>query len=52
MMQTRPATARSVAATCSVMFAIGWNPDAPHKKRVELDINYQLGAGLKVMGPT
>ena len=36
-----------------VMFAIvGWNPDAPHKKRVELDMNYQLGAGLKVMGPT
>ena len=29
---------------------VGWNPDAPHKKRVELDMNYQLGAGLKVMG--
>jgi len=28
-----------------VMFAIvGWNPDAPHKKRVELDMNYQLAA--------
>jgi Na+/H+ antiporter NhaD/arsenite permease-like protein len=26
-----------------VMFAIvGWNPDAPNKKRVELDMNYQL----------
>ena len=26
-----------------VMFAVvGWNPDAPYKKRVELDINYQL----------
>jgi hypothetical protein len=25
------------------MFAIvGWNPDAPNKKRVELDMNYQL----------
>ena len=35
-----------------VMFAIvGWNPDAPHRKRVGLDMNYQLGAGLKVMGP-
>jgi hypothetical protein len=28
-----------------VMFTIvGWNPDAPHKKRVELDMNYQLAA--------
>ena len=28
-----------------VMFAIvGWNPDAPHKKRVELDMNYRLAA--------
>jgi Na+/H+ antiporter NhaD/arsenite permease-like protein len=27
-----------------VMFAIvGWNPDAPHKKRVALDVNYQRG---------
>jgi Na+/H+ antiporter NhaD/arsenite permease-like protein len=26
-----------------VMFAIfGWNPDAPHKKRVELEMNYQV----------
>jgi hypothetical protein len=36
----------------SVMFAVvGWNPDSPQKMRVELDMNYQLGAGLKVMGP-
>jgi Na+/H+ antiporter NhaD/arsenite permease-like protein len=36
-----------------VMFAIvGWNPDAPHKKHVELDMNSQLGSGLKVMEPT
>jgi hypothetical protein len=28
-----------------VMFAIvGWNPDAPHKKHVALDMNYQLCA--------
>ena len=28
-----------------VMFAIvGWNPDAPHKKRVELDTNYHQAA--------
>jgi Na+/H+ antiporter NhaD/arsenite permease-like protein len=28
-----------------VMFAIvGWNPDAPHKRRVELDIDYKLVA--------
>jgi Na+/H+ antiporter NhaD/arsenite permease-like protein len=27
-----------------VMFAVvGWKPDAPHKKRVALDVNYQLG---------
>ena len=30
-----------------VMFAIvGWNPDAPHKKRVELDMNYRLSAAI------
>ena len=28
-----------------VMLAIvGWNADAPHKKRVEMDVNYQLAA--------
>jgi hypothetical protein len=28
-----------------VMYAIvGWNPDTSHKKRVELDTNYQLSA--------
>src|SRR3954451_6942606 len=36
-----------------VMFAIvGWNPDAPHKKRVELDMNYQLGASQQVWHET
>src|SRR5262245_61115604 len=31
-----------------VMYAIvGWNPDASHKKRVELDTNYQLIATLE-----
>jgi len=34
-----------------VMFVIvGWNPDAPHKKRVELNMNYQLGAGSRPWG--
>ena len=31
-----------------VMFAIvGWNPDAPHKKRVALDANYQLSVSSR-----
>src|SRR3954452_18778551 len=30
-----------------VMFAIvGWNPDAPHKKRVALDMNFRLSAAI------
>ena len=35
-----------------VMLAIvGWNPDAPHKKRVELDLNYRLGVAGHLEGP-
>ena len=34
-----------------VMFAIvGWNPDAPHKKRVELDMDRQLAAAGRPEG--
>jgi Na+/H+ antiporter NhaD/arsenite permease-like protein len=34
-----------------VMFAIvGWTPDAPHKKRVALDMNYQLSAAGHLEG--
>jgi Na+/H+ antiporter NhaD/arsenite permease-like protein len=36
-----------------VMFAIvGWHPDAPHKKHVDLDMNSQLGASQQVWHET
>jgi hypothetical protein len=27
-----------------MLIIVGWHPDAPHKKRVELDMNYRLAA--------